>query len=71
MSQVTALCPVCSITISFDAAEFPFCSDRCRLVDLSKWLNEEYSLPAPVTERDAEEYERAVRDRIRREEEEG
>jgi endogenous inhibitor of DNA gyrase (YacG/DUF329 family) len=24
---------------------FPFCSDRCRLVDLAKWLGEEYRVP--------------------------
>ncbi len=24
---------------------FPFCSDRCRLVDLAKWLGEEYRIP--------------------------
>ncbi|HXN40491.1 MAG TPA: DNA gyrase inhibitor YacG [Myxococcaceae bacterium] len=25
---------------------FPFCSPRCRSVDLGKWLGEEYRLPA-------------------------
>ena len=24
---------------------FPFCSARCRLIDLGKWLSEEYSIP--------------------------
>lgn len=24
---------------------FPFCSDRCRLVDLGRWLGEEYRIP--------------------------
>lgn len=24
---------------------WPFCSDRCRLVDLSRWLGEEYRIP--------------------------
>jgi hypothetical protein len=24
---------------------FPFCSDRCRLLDLGKWLGEEYRVP--------------------------
>jgi len=23
----------------------PFCSERCRQIDLGKWLNEEYSVP--------------------------
>jgi endogenous inhibitor of DNA gyrase (YacG/DUF329 family) len=25
---------------------FPFCSNRCRVIDLSKWLNEDYKVPA-------------------------
>jgi hypothetical protein len=25
---------------------FPFCSERCQLVDLGKWLDEEYRIPA-------------------------
>ena len=28
-------------------AAYPFCSDRCRLVDLAKWLGEEYRVPGP------------------------
>ena len=26
----------------------PFCSDRCRLVDLAKWLGEEYRVPGSL-----------------------
>jgi endogenous inhibitor of DNA gyrase (YacG/DUF329 family) len=26
---------------------YPFCSDRCRLVDLGKWLGEEYRIAGP------------------------
>jgi len=26
---------------------FPFCSERCRLVDLGRWLKEEYRIPGP------------------------
>jgi endogenous inhibitor of DNA gyrase (YacG/DUF329 family) len=29
-----------------DNASFPFCSDRCKVIDLSKWLSNEYSIPA-------------------------
>ena len=39
---------------------FPFCSDHCRMLDLSKWLNEEYSLTAPITERDVSVVEAAL-----------
>jgi endogenous inhibitor of DNA gyrase (YacG/DUF329 family) len=40
-------CPNCGK--SFDAqdpeAPAPFCSERCRSVDLGRWLSEEYGLP--------------------------
>jgi uncharacterized protein len=32
---------------------FPFCSERCRQIDLGKWLNEEHRLPAEDASPDA------------------
>ena len=29
---------------------FPFCSKRCKSIDLGKWLNEEYRIPTPITD---------------------
>jgi len=49
-------CPICrrSTERSRDAA-FPFCSPRCRLIDLGRWLREDYRLPAePVAPAEAE-----------------
>jgi endogenous inhibitor of DNA gyrase (YacG/DUF329 family) len=37
-------CPRCGRPS--DGASFPFCSDRCRLLDLSAWLDEVYAIPA-------------------------
>ncbi len=40
-------CPICGK--EFDLAQStakPFCSERCRTVDLGRWLDESYSLPA-------------------------
>lgn len=28
----------------------PFCSERCRLIDLGKWASEEYVISTPITE---------------------
>ena len=45
-------CPICEK--KFDPAEsraMPFCSDRCRQIDLGRWLREAYSVPI---ERDPE-----------------
>jgi endogenous inhibitor of DNA gyrase (YacG/DUF329 family) len=39
-------CPTCQRTIAVaqrqDAPHRPFCSERCRLMDLGKWFNGEY-----------------------------
>lgn len=51
-------CPVCGARVdaASDAlpAHFPFCSQRCRDVDLAGWLAEQYSVPVQ-TERVAQE----------------
>lgn len=40
-------CPVCKKPAPPPAAggPFPFCSDRCRLLDLGKWLDGDYRVP--------------------------
>ncbi len=41
-------CPICGKPAPprSENRSFPFCSDRCRLVDLAKWLGEEYRIPS-------------------------
>lgn len=42
-------CPTCKT--SFDSAqnaEFPFCSERCRLLDLGAWAAERYIVSEPI-----------------------
>ena len=34
----------------------PFCSQRCKMVDLGKWFNEEFSIPAADTLEDDEQF---------------
>jgi endogenous inhibitor of DNA gyrase (YacG/DUF329 family) len=41
-------CPICEQ--EFDPAQStakPFCSERCRTIDLGRWLDETYQLPLP------------------------
>lgn len=39
-------CPICSAEVDLGAvAAPPFCSERCRLVDLGRWLDEDYAVP--------------------------
>jgi hypothetical protein len=40
-------CPVCDREFEKSTSTaLPFCSDRCRTIDLGRWLGEAYSLPA-------------------------
>ncbi len=41
-------CPICrkAVATRGENRSFPFCSERCRQIDLGKWLGEEYALPA-------------------------
>ena len=41
-------CPRCGRKVEWsDANPYrPFCSERCRLIDLGAWANEEYRIPA-------------------------
>jgi hypothetical protein len=44
------LCPICKKPLEKDeqgnySRFFPFCSDRCRLVDLGRWLDGKYQIP--------------------------
>jgi endogenous inhibitor of DNA gyrase (YacG/DUF329 family) len=44
-----ARCPICSKRFEVERVEdqpaFPFCSDRCKLVDLGRWLGGSYVIP--------------------------
>jgi len=51
-------CPICKKAVQRANPDFPFCSDRCRLIDLGKWASGGYVISSPVT--DAEE---GIRDR--------
>jgi endogenous inhibitor of DNA gyrase (YacG/DUF329 family) len=37
--------------------DFPFCSKRCRLIDLGRWLNEDYKVAKPKPEDESSEVE--------------
>ena len=43
-------CPICKKPVKSNDAEFPFCSDRCRLIDLGKWASGAYVISSPVTD---------------------
>jgi len=47
-------CPICQRKANFEGNPFrPFCSERCKLIDLDNWLAGRYRVPAPVESSDA------------------
>ena len=41
-------CPTCGMIIDPKGEDFPFCSDRCRKIDLGKWATGVYKISSPV-----------------------
>ncbi len=56
MAASRVRCPTCRAPVERDPQSrpksYPFCSDRCRLVDLHRWLTGAYAIPvgAPTPE---------------------
>jgi hypothetical protein len=50
-------CPICKKVVKSGDPEFPFCSDRCRTIDLGKWASGAYVIPSVE---DAEEQVREI-----------
>jgi endogenous inhibitor of DNA gyrase (YacG/DUF329 family) len=38
-------CPICKKSVTEQAAAWPFCCERCRLIDLGNWLGGRYAIP--------------------------
>jgi uncharacterized protein len=43
-------CPTCKKLVLRTDPDFPFCSERCRLIDLGKWASGGYVISTPVTD---------------------
>ena len=43
-------CPICKKPVTKAAEDFPFCSERCRVIDLGKWASGQYVVSSPVTD---------------------
>ena len=53
MSQpLTVDCPTCGAPVEWKATNLnrPFCSDRCKLIDLGAWAAEKHTIPGEVVE---------------------
>tara|TARA_R110000868_G_C10713593_1_gene750186 strand:+ start:363 stop:551 length:189 start_codon:yes stop_codon:yes gene_type:complete len=51
---LNAECPTCKAPVTWDASfpDRPFCSQRCRLIDLGAWASEEHVIPGNEQEQD-------------------
>jgi uncharacterized protein len=51
-------CPICEKTMDAQGPkewpDWPFCSKRCRMVDLGRWLGGNYRIETPAKEEDLE-----------------
>jgi endogenous inhibitor of DNA gyrase (YacG/DUF329 family) len=46
-------CPICHKDVSWaDNPCRPFCSERCKLIDLDNWLSGRYRISTPVESQD-------------------
>jgi uncharacterized protein len=49
-------CPICDREFRPEASTaLPFCSQRCRVIDLGRWLDEKQGIPFEPTEREERE----------------
>jgi endogenous inhibitor of DNA gyrase (YacG/DUF329 family) len=58
-------CPNCRQIVLRTDPEFPFCSERCRLIDLGKWASGAYVVSSPITDPEGiEKLEESHRQRL-------
>ena len=65
--MIKARCPVCDQQFEGEKADLPylpFCSDRCRLIDLGKWASGGYVISTPIT--DPEQLENMAEEQARK-----
>ncbi len=52
---VKAHCPICEQHTDPNNRHYPFCSERCKTIDLGRWVDEKYKITRPIEQRDLEE----------------
>jgi endogenous inhibitor of DNA gyrase (YacG/DUF329 family) len=61
----TYACVICKRTVQFEGKlppEYPFCSERCRMIDLGLWFREAYSIDRDLTPEDLSDSARLAGD---------
>lgn len=70
MKKLEVTCPTCKKKFNYHSSEFrPFCSERCRLIDLGQWFTESYSVPAEkISLEEAQTLEQIIHEKNSKEE---
>jgi endogenous inhibitor of DNA gyrase (YacG/DUF329 family) len=64
-------CPTCRTLVTAAEENFPFCSDRCRLIDLGKWASGAYRISSPILDPEVlEDIDNAALNRARQSQDE-
>ena len=48
----TLPCPICKKPVAITDENVPFCSDRCRTIELGKWASGDYKISSPILDPD-------------------
>ena len=41
-------CPICRKKVARESSDYPFCSERCRIIDLGNWATGKYVVSTPL-----------------------
>lgn len=54
MTIAKVRCPQCAKTVEYLASNLnrPFCSERCKMIDLGAWASDQYAIPGKALEAD-------------------
>lgn len=48
--KIRLSCPTCKQPVKSTSQDFPFCSERCRVIDLGKWASGQHVVSSPLTD---------------------
>ena len=54
-------CRICKGHVDHNGAHYPFCSEKCKQVDLGRWATGQYAVSRPATEEDMQAADAARR----------
>jgi hypothetical protein len=57
MAEKKATCAICGRRVPRDAEFFPFCGERCKMVDLGRWMSGSYRISRQLEPRDVDSFD--------------